>query len=118
MVHILMILMFCRFFFFTQKTADEMRISDGSSDVCSSDLGFVLAIAEWNVCAVTSTTCGRVIAECIVFAVADRKSVVKGKSVSVGVDLGGRRIIKKKTQQLRHAVVHHQTSLTSSMPYR
>src|SRR3546814_18488845 len=27
----------------------------------------------------------------------DRKSVVKGKSVSVRVDLGGRRIIKKKT---------------------
>src|SRR3546814_15911376 len=29
----------------------------------------------------------------------DRKSVVSGKSVSVRVDLGGRRIIKKKTQQ-------------------
>src|SRR3546814_15482497 len=29
--------MFC-FFFFTQKTAYEMRISDWSSDVCSSDL--------------------------------------------------------------------------------
>src|SRR3546814_10023956 len=26
------------FFFFNQKTADEMRISDWSSDVCSSDL--------------------------------------------------------------------------------
>src|SRR3546814_6728842 len=26
------------FFFFKQKTADEMRISDWSSDVCSSDL--------------------------------------------------------------------------------
>src|SRR3546814_6390217 len=26
------------FFFFTQKTAYEMRISDWSSDVCSSDL--------------------------------------------------------------------------------
>src|SRR3546814_2976716 len=25
-------------FFFNQKTADELRISDGSSDVCSSDL--------------------------------------------------------------------------------
>src|SRR3546814_3349794 len=32
--------MFCRvfFFFFKQKTAYEMRISDWSSDVCSSDL--------------------------------------------------------------------------------
>src|SRR3546814_5237065 len=28
-----------RFFFFKQKTAYEMRISDWSSDVCSSDLG-------------------------------------------------------------------------------
>src|SRR3546814_3199542 len=31
--------MFCYFFFFKQKTAYEMRISDWSSDVCSSDLG-------------------------------------------------------------------------------
>src|SRR3546814_7085105 len=31
-------------FFFKQKTAYEMRISDGSSDVCSSDLE-VLAVA-------------------------------------------------------------------------
>src|SRR3546814_2944635 len=29
---------FCDFFFFKQKTAYEMRISDWSSDVCSSDL--------------------------------------------------------------------------------
>src|SRR3546814_1007455 len=28
------------FFFFKQKTAYEMRISDWSSDVCSSDLAF------------------------------------------------------------------------------
>src|SRR3546814_4797220 len=31
-------LIFCCFFFFKQKTAYEMRISDWSSDVCSSDL--------------------------------------------------------------------------------
>src|SRR3546814_10503548 len=30
--------MLCVFFFFKQKTAYEMRISDWSSDVCSSDL--------------------------------------------------------------------------------
>src|SRR3546814_3451522 len=30
--------LFCVFFFFKQKTAYEMRISDWSSDVCSSDL--------------------------------------------------------------------------------
>src|SRR3546814_9324302 len=29
---------YCLFFFFKQKTAYEMRISDWSSDVCSSDL--------------------------------------------------------------------------------
>src|SRR3546814_7152989 len=39
-------------FFFKQKTAYEMRISDWSSDVCSSDLGFrpwlYLARAHWS----------------------------------------------------------------------
>src|SRR3546814_7245786 len=33
-------IMFSCFFFFKQKTAYEMRISDWSSDVCSSDLEF------------------------------------------------------------------------------
>src|SRR3546814_4529222 len=32
----------CTFFFFKQKTAYEMRISDWSSDVCSSDLSGVV----------------------------------------------------------------------------
>src|SRR3546814_6894147 len=32
------------FFFFKQKTAYEMRISDWSSDVCSSDLGHIGAV--------------------------------------------------------------------------
>src|SRR3546814_3334515 len=32
------VVVFCCFFFFKQKTAYEMRISDWSSDVCSSDL--------------------------------------------------------------------------------
>src|SRR3546814_3424676 len=41
----------CFFFFFKQKTAYEMRISDWSSDVCSSDLialldGDVLALGD------------------------------------------------------------------------
>src|SRR3546814_4898768 len=46
--------MFCRiyylvvFFFFKQKTAYEMRISDWSSDVCSSDLGVTItANSAW-----------------------------------------------------------------------
>src|SRR3546814_11658222 len=35
---------FCVFCFFKQKTAYEMRISDWSSDVCSSDLADLLAL--------------------------------------------------------------------------
>src|SRR3546814_8202169 len=52
---IMFLYIFC-FFFFKQKTAYEMRISDWSSDVCSSDLqgkvsgrkvdGSVLAVNE------------------------------------------------------------------------
>src|SRR3546814_1884418 len=34
------------FFFFKQKTAYELRISDWSSDVCSSDLGVIAWLAE------------------------------------------------------------------------
>src|SRR3546814_2205661 len=38
------VVFFCMFFFFCfkQKTAYEMRISDWSSDVCSSDLRFLI----------------------------------------------------------------------------
>src|SRR3546814_2808071 len=35
---VLVSVVLCLFFFFKQKTAYEMRISDWSSDVCSSDL--------------------------------------------------------------------------------
>src|SRR3546814_16262338 len=35
------------FFFFKQKTAYEMRISDWSSDVCSSDLLVLLPAYRW-----------------------------------------------------------------------
>src|SRR3546814_5506204 len=47
-VYYLMVLVFylCFFFFFKQKTAYEMRISDWSSDVCSSDLLPVIAHAR------------------------------------------------------------------------
>src|SRR3546814_4234170 len=41
--------MFYFFFFFKQKTAYEMRISDWSSDVCSSDLPTIsLPIFDWG----------------------------------------------------------------------
>src|SRR3546814_13090659 len=42
----------------------------------------------------------------------DRKSVVSGKSVSVRVDLGGRRIIKKQKQDVKNTPItttHHIT---------
>src|SRR3546814_7023732 len=38
-------MLFC-FFFFKQKTAYEMRISDWSSDVCSSDLHHVMGVLD------------------------------------------------------------------------
>src|SRR3546814_21126910 len=80
-----------------------MRISDWSSDVCSSDLPVCLR------CALPRTRCATLLATPNGTAVAnpgpdipsvprDRKSVVWGKSVSVRVDLGGRRIIKKKNK--------------------
>src|SRR3546814_3230019 len=36
------------FFFFKQKTAYEMRISDWSSDVCSSDLSVAIAATSFE----------------------------------------------------------------------
>src|SRR3546814_3679361 len=38
----------CFFFFFKQKTAYEMRISDWSSDVCSSDLSRARHALRWR----------------------------------------------------------------------
>src|SRR3546814_17843656 len=100
-------------FFFKQKTAYEMRISDWSSDVCSSDLflqrrlyptdwrqtppsvrpadPFSMARTQRRERADLSQRVARPHAHLS----RDRKSVVSGKSVSVRVDLGGRRIIKK-----------------------
>src|SRR3546814_18975238 len=111
------------FFFFKQKTAYEMRISDWSSDVCSSDLGEAVRRRRLREGREAEDDCpdrgrhrarradarGRGRAhrrQSLRFRehaggpppqpVADRKSVVSGKSVSVRVDLGGRRIINTK----------------------
>src|SRR3546814_3523244 len=109
-------------FFFKQKTAYEMRISDWSSDVCSSDLSnnccvdiVVLSVlldsivvadesihlsaagqGSWVV--VVGSAIDRLLCARVLFGTkyTDRKSVVSGQSVSVRVDLGGRSIIKKK----------------------
>src|SRR3546814_20691742 len=91
-----------------------MRISDWSSDVCSSDLhdGVDLLgggpVGLWD--DGTPPPTDPVQAARIGLSagaehpwrwyVADRKSVVSGKSVSVRVDLGGLRIIKNKTMKL------------------
>src|SRR3546814_4332782 len=45
-INCLCILVVSTFFFFKQKTAYEMRISDWSSDVCSSDLPRILGAAR------------------------------------------------------------------------
>src|SRR3546814_18241477 len=103
-----------------------MRISDWSSDVCSSDLpehlldGFRAVLRDGDAVAMRTLHGGRA-AGVEVFGDAvpenrrqhagivaiDRKSVVEGKSVSVRVDLGGRRIIKKKK-----SIENHNQSIT------
>src|SRR3546814_12617183 len=93
--------------------AYEMRISDWISDVCSSDLSACSALGAAFVVADAGSTVSASRNACpssptsedegssspsssLIFVVRpDRKSVVQGKSVSVRVDLGGRRIIKK-----------------------
>src|SRR3546814_3148936 len=110
------------FFFFKQKTAYEMRISDWSSDVCSSDLSEVIywraGISDSRSADRSGVTEGdprmtdvHTIARSYIDLwnertpsrrreilnqnwTRDRTSVVEGKSVSVRVDRGGRRIIK------------------------
>src|SRR3546814_14055642 len=93
-----------------------MRISDWSSDVCSSDLEQCGPDKKYRTLVALAGEPGadgearhelrqhhRQIEHPHehpqpprVDAFADRKSVAEGKSVSVRVDLGGRRIIKKK----------------------
>src|SRR3546814_2909622 len=103
----------CRFimsifflFFFKQKTAYEMRISDWSSDVCSSDLvaggdrrdhGAVLGVRLAG--ALTGGEGGGSEQQQGRGERSEERRV--GKSVSVRVDLGGRRIIKKKKEKKR-----------------
>src|SRR3546814_7771072 len=97
------------FFFFKQNTAYEMRISDWSSDVCSSDLlmhdgraqtidaaimlhGGEALVSKQKYQSLSAQEKEKLIK---FLESLDRKSVVSGKSVSVRVDIGGRRIIKQ-----------------------
>src|SRR3546814_17863195 len=105
------------FFCCKQKTAYEMRISDWSSDVCSSDLSLAVRararrrrLRPIGVRAVGVGLALGLLAGLLrgLALGADRKSVVWGKSVSVRVDLGGRRIIKKQTQQMMNPLAKNQ----------
>src|SRR3546814_12508768 len=91
-----------------------MRISDWSSDVCSSDLiGVLSRVLLFRVPPGRATddpddgpTPLTALINPVLEALGDervvRKSVVLGKSVSVRVDLGGRRLIKKKHEHRSH----------------
>src|SRR3546814_19114455 len=83
-----------------------MRISDWSSDVCSSDLGLRHEVPAPRDRLRQAQGDGRGRENRA--AGADRKSVVLGKSVSVRVDLGGRRIITKKNPRMpeQHNHIH------------
>src|SRR3546814_18671605 len=91
----------CLFFLFKQKTSYAMRIIDWSSDVCSSDLVSLQAALINSIIAVAlGVPAGIALARRKGSWTGDRKSVVQGKRVSVRVDLGGGRLIKKKTSGL------------------
>src|SRR3546814_20897067 len=101
-----------------------MRISDWSSDVCSSDLDVLAELRERQLDRVRAGREDHVAAleldgaavvllqrhdveglplaeDAVRGDLVDRKSVVEGKSVSVSVDIGGSSIIKKnKTSEV------------------
>src|SRR5213595_4096897 len=79
----------CFLFFFKQKTAYEVTEGDWSSDVCSSDLERVLARVVDLPARQRPPPRARGRSE-------ERRV---GKSVLSCVDLGGRRIIKKKNKE-------------------
>src|SRR3546814_11206901 len=123
--------MFC-VFFFKQKTAYEMRISDWSSDVCSSDLSSCKAASAsaalllasestsgdscWKMVSRSSaTTFLRLANHWRRRRPRDRKSVVEGKSVSVRVDLGVPRIIKNNNKEIDNANTEYRTSINDTL---
>src|SRR3546814_16203473 len=114
------IYMFILFFFFNQQTEYEMRISDWSSDVCSSDLLDLVhadrldRTVEHDLALDDLVAVGLKRLDDVAYRdraeelAGDRKSAVEGKSVSERVALGGRRIIKK---QKKVGIVYNQDKL-------
>src|SRR3546814_16384892 len=120
------------FFFVKQKTAYEMRISDWSSDVCSSDLGTGAVVSE-TPCGTAPSKWRFLARNRLIAALSDATVVVEAgvrsgslntaahaaylgralgavpgqlgrasgrESVSVRVDSGGSRSLKKKTKKI------------------
>src|SRR3546814_18226275 len=107
-----------------------MRISDWSSDVCSSDLSLIFArrsgpshvrkpetFTPASLGLVTPDTKRRIAADCgKCFASLSISSEERrvGKSVSVRVDLGGRRMIKKKKVVKSRGIIRSRTQNTEN----
>src|SRR3546814_5476499 len=89
----------CWFFFFKQKTAYDMRISDWSSDVCSSDLA------------------ARPIVECRIGDAPDASVRRAGHHFGVGVPFGGvgEEFVERQSVGLHRSVDHwHPSALGGS----
>src|SRR3546814_16171507 len=100
-------------FFFKQKTAYEMRISDWSSDVCSSDLldrGVPLVAVLLEFLDADLHQLGK-LRKLGVAQVGEQigRASCRERVCQYGVDLGGRRIIKKNntTEQKTCRTIHH-----------
>src|SRR3546814_6471157 len=80
---------FICFFFFKQKTAYEMRISDWSSDVCSSDLN--MQITSYLEHAVASELSGNIVDLCPVGALTSKPYAFEARpwelSKTLGIDM-------------------------------
>src|SRR3546814_11478608 len=110
--------------------AYEMRISDWSSDVCSSDLwgggwlamlgknfGFGHGHVDFAGSSVVHLTGGvlALVGAKIIGPRLARKSVGSGKSVSVRVDLGGRRYIYNTSTQTQMTIKRQMNELEKTI---
>src|SRR3546814_19026025 len=89
--------------------AGHVRMRHGLRNTCRS--GFSRGLLTWPLPLRRQGEAGRGCPRFGMTQKADRKSVVWGKSVSVRVDLDGRRIIKKKTSRDIDNIVHELTPM-------